>query len=148
MPMFVLVCVMLGGQAVRQKSYIYCLSFHKTKFFFVWHLHSTWHDMSAGQALLWSIDTWVYLASWLFSHILSWQCYHLFVFHYCLPLYHLKLFCLHSCPLPCGLCFACLFIMYVLAVIVIVLGDLLLEYDCGLILMCSRIASSGSVCLC
>ena len=49
-------------------------------------------NMSASQALMWSIDMWVYLASWLFSHILSSQCFHLFVYYYCPPLCHLKFF--------------------------------------------------------
>ena len=60
MHMFVLVCVMLGGWTVRQMLYIYHL-FHKRNTFS--YDIFTAPNMSAWQALIWSIDTCVYLAS-------------------------------------------------------------------------------------
>ena len=58
MHMFAIVHVMSGGQA---KEYVYQLSFNKTKSFS--YDIFTVPDMSVGQALMWSIDMRVYLAS-------------------------------------------------------------------------------------
>ena len=143
MHMFVLLCVMLSGWAIRQKSYIYCLSFYEINSFS--YNIFTAPNMSAGQALMWSIDMWVYLASWSFSHILSWQCFHLFVYYYCPPLCHLNFWCVFL-PLSLWMVFCLLFIMYVLVVIIIVVGDLVWVW-LWIVLIWSRMASSGSVCL-
>ena len=104
-------------------------------------------NMWAGQALMWFIDTWIYLASWQFSHILSWHCFHLSVLHHCLPLSHLIFFvCVPVCFLMD--CFLLLVHHVCSGCHYYCCWVFLLEYDCGLFLIWARMASNGSVCMC
>ena len=118
---------MSGGQAVGWKSYIYCLSFCKTNSFS--YDICTVPNMLARQALMWSIDMWVSGFLIVLPHlVLTMFLPFLTMFSpFCIPLLStiVSFNFLHAfLPISLQIVSCLLFIMYVLAVIVIVLGDL------------------------
>ena len=125
--------VMSGSWVVRWKCMFTTFLFMKQTLF-VQHIHSTWH---VGWA---SIDV-VYWYGSLPGFLI-----HFFVYYYLSTLMSFKVFCLHSCPFPCGWFFACCSsCMFWLSLLLSWVT--LFEYDCRLFLIWPRMASSGSVCL-
>ena len=142
---------MLISSVIRMNLYCCVLSWLVSQMSYekVFHENNEVSCMTfqATQLVCWvkSIDMKVCLASWLSFHTLFLYSFHLAVFYYCPPLHYLLLTvcsCLLSSLSLFSWCSSC-----VLWVLVLLLWTILFVYDIRLFLMCSRIASNGSVCL-
>ena len=131
--------------AVRQLGAVmFTAFFSQYKLFFIWHLHITWH---VGRASIDVIYWYVSLSGFLI--VLPYLVMTMFS-PFCIPLLStLVLFNFFACiPAHCLVdCFLLVVYHICFGLSLLLFWVILLEYDCGLILMCSRTTSSGSVCL-
>ena len=130
---------------VRWKSYKKVFVLWKIKMVNVQYFYSTWH-VSPGKHLCDLIDTWVYLASW---QTLPYLVLTMFSPSFILSLSTMvsyDIFFICSCPLACELFLVPCYTMCTLTVITIVMSGLVGVW-LWIILVWSRMASSGSVCV-